>query len=160
MMNSKLIMSMAINTANETMCKGFGGPFGAAVVDSEGHIIATGSNTVLKDHDPTAHGEINAIRNACKKLGTHDLTGYILYTTAYPCPMCMSAIMWANIKQVYYGCTAEDTGNIGFRDDFMYNFIENKTYKDANELLTLVPVERESCLKLFDKYVKLNPTLY
>lgn len=160
MMDCTSIMRKAIETAEDTMTKGFGGPFGAAVVDTDGNIIATGSNTVLRDHDPTAHGEINAIRNACKKLGTHDLSGYTLFTTAYPCPMCLSAIMWANIKSVYFGCTAQDTGNIGFRDDFMYSFIENEVYKVANETVTLIPVERKNCLKLFENYEKIKPTLY
>lgn len=155
-----MIMKTAIQAATETMCAGYGGPFGAVVVDSQGCIVATGSNTVLRDHDPTAHGEINAIRNACKKLGTHDLTGCVLYTTAYPCPMCLSAIMWANIKQVYYGCTAQDTCNIGFRDNFMYSFIENEVYKVSNDILTLSSVERNNCLKLFENYKKIKHKVY
>lgn len=154
------IMNLAVNTAEDTMLQGYGGPFGAVITDGAGNIIATGSNSVIKDHDPTAHGEINAIRKAGQKLGTHDLSGCILYTTAYPCPMCLSAIMWANIKKVYYGCTAKDTENIGFRDDFMYNYIENKTYDNTNNILTLEPLGRENCLKLFDKYQKINPTIY
>ena len=96
-------MDLAINRANITMNQNVGGPFGAAIVTPDGRIIVA-SNTVLKDNDPTAHAEINAIRETCKTLGTYDLTGCILYTTAYPCPMCLSAIMWANIKTVYYGC--------------------------------------------------------
>lgn len=81
--------------AIQTMTKKYGGPFGAAVVKN-GKVIAICSNTVLKDHDPTAHAEVNAIRKACQILNTHDLTGCELYATGAPCPMCLSAIIWAN----------------------------------------------------------------
>lgn len=93
------VMNMAINEARRTMNENKGGPFGAAITDKDGNIIAISSNLVLESHDPTAHAEIMAIREACKKLGTHDLSGYILYATGYPCPMCLSAIIWANIKR-------------------------------------------------------------
>ena len=159
-MDNKELMSIAIETAVDTMSKGFGGPFGAVIVDKDNNFIATGSNHVLKNNDPTAHGEILAIRNACTKLGTYDLTGYKLFTTAYPCPMCLGAIIWSNIKEVYYGCTAEDTANIGFRDDFIYKYIENKEYEHENNILTLIQESRENCLKLFGKYEKIQHTIY
>ena len=89
-----------------------GGPFGAVIVDKEGNVIAEGNNRVLCDLDPTAHAEVTTIREACKKLRTYDLSNYILYTSCEPCPMCLSAIIWSNIKEVYYGCTKEDAGNI------------------------------------------------
>lgn len=92
-----------------------GGPFGAVVV-KDGEIVGSGHNTVLRDKDPTCHGEMNAIRNACNNLGTFDLSSCELYTTHYPCPMCKCAIMWANIKKVYTGCTVQDAVDIGFRD--------------------------------------------
>ena len=98
-----VIMKKAIERARETMNKNWGGPFGAAVIDSDGNIVAVSSNSVLKDNDPTAHAEVNAIREACKKLGTYDLSGCILYATGYPCPMCLSAIIWANVSKVYFG---------------------------------------------------------
>ena len=85
-----------------------------------------GHNRVLIKHDPTCHAEVEAIRDACQNLGTHDLTSCELYTSCYPCPMCLSATIWANIKKVYYGNTAKDADKIGFRDDFIYNYIEGK----------------------------------
>ena len=118
---------------------------------------------VIKNNDPTAHGEVICIRNACQKLNTYDLSDYILYTTAYPCPMCLGAIMWANIKTVYYGCTAKDTGNLGFKDDFMYDYIKNlnaESNQVSSNVLQLNPCERDNCLKLFGKYQKMNKTIY
>nr|WP_319776094.1 nucleoside deaminase [uncultured Sphaerochaeta sp.] len=110
------------------------------------------SNKVLADHDPTSHAEINAIREACLKKGTHDLSGCILYTTCYPCPMCLSASIWANIKEVYYGCTPEDAEAIGFRDDYIYRYIQEGC-KDQ-EVLNLTQAEREMCLELFGEYAQ------
>ena len=93
-------MELAVERARQTMNSGVGGPFGAAIVDEEGNVIAINSNRVLADHDPTAHAEITAIREACKKLGTHDLSGCTMYATGYPCPMCLGAMIWANIKKL------------------------------------------------------------
>ena len=103
-----------------------GGPFGTVILDKNGKILATGRNHVLAHNDPTDHDGINAIRKACKKLGTYDLSGCTLYTNAIPCPMCLSAIIWANIKTCYYGNDRKDVADIGigFRDDHIYNFIE------------------------------------
>ena len=92
-----MIMQLGIDKARETMNKNYGGPFGAVIV-KDNQVIAISSNSVLKDNDPTAHAEINAIREACHKLKTYDLTGCVLYATGYPCPMCLSAIIWSNIK--------------------------------------------------------------
>lgn len=157
-MFDKVVMNMSIRQAQETMRKDIGGPFGAAIVGPDKKIISITSNTVLDSHDPTAHAEINAIREACKRLGTHDLSGCTLYTTAYPCPMCLSAIIWANIKTVYYGCTAKDAEDIGFRDDFIYRFIEGGC-KDKNTL-DMEQLHRENCLELFKEYSKNNKQLY
>lgn len=166
-MNKEEIMNLAARVADETMSMGYGGPFGAVITDMDGNVIATGSNRVIIDNDPTAHGEIVCIRNACKKLNTHDLSGYVLYTTAYPCPMCLSAIMWANIKKVYYGCSVKDTRSIGFRDEFMYNFLDvlhNKPEEyllgpNAN-VLSLQEVGKSSCKELFTKYESLKTKRY
>ena len=95
-----MIMKLGIDKARETMNKNYGGPFGAVIVKNN-EVVAIASNTVLKDNDPTAHAEINAIREACKKLNTYDLSNCTLYATGYPCPMCLSAIIWANIKKIY-----------------------------------------------------------
>jgi len=154
----KQVMREAISQAQQTMNENIGGPFGAAIIDQDGNIIAVASNSVLNDHDPTAHAEVNAIRIAGKKLKTHDLSGCILVTTAYPCPMCMSAIMWANIKHVIYGCRPIDAEAIGFRDEFMYRYIKNpENYQD---ILKLEESYKNDCLELFDEYQRKNKTLY
>lgn len=151
-----MIMKLGIDKARETMNKNYGGPFGAVIV-KDNNIIAVSSNSVLKDNDPTAHAEINAIREACQKLNTYDLKGCTLYATGYPCPMCLSAIIWSNIKKVYYGTNLKDAEKIGFRDDCIYNFI-NKT-KD-NNILELENINREECLKLFEEYKNSQKTIY
>lgn len=135
---------------------GEGGPFGAVITDKEGNIIAKGNNMVLKNNDPTAHAEVTVIREACKKLGTYDLSGYILYTSCEPCPMCLSAIIWANIKEVYYACTREDAGSIGFRDDVIYEYLEGKN----KDLISLKQIDREECINLFEEYKKNNRIIY
>lgn len=148
----------AIEQARKTMNENIGGPFGAVIIDKNGDILSVSSNSVLRDNDPTAHAEINAIREACKKINSYDLSDCILYTTAYPCPMCLSAIIWANIKKVYFGCRPEDAEKIGFRDDFIYKFIENKS-KDKN-ILDIYELNREECLQLFEEYSKKKKTIY
>lgn len=151
-----MIMKLGIEKARETMMKDYGGPFGAVIVRNN-EIISVSSNTTLKDHDPTAHAEINAIREAGQKLGTHDLKDCVLYVTGYPCPMCLSAIIWANIKEVYYGTNLKDAEEIGFRDDFIYRFIRND---NQGEILNLSKLDREECLKLLEEYKKNNKTIY
>ena len=150
------MMDLAIEEARKTMNENLGGPFGAMITDNDGNVIAVSSNTVLGSHDPTAHAEINVIREACKKLKTHDLKGYILYATGYPCPMCLSAIMWANIKKVYYGTNLEDAEKIGFRDDFIYNYIK----ENNNKVLELINIEHDKCLELFNEYSNKSKEIY
>ncbi len=133
-----------------------GGPFGAIIIDKNGNIIGNGNNQVLKEKDPTAHAEIVAIREACKKLDTQDLSGCILYTSCEPCPMCLSAIIWANIKTIYYGCTKEDAGKIGFRDDKIYVYIKGKN----NEMLQKIQIDRDECIKTFEKYQQMGGIIY
>lgn len=152
------LMQLGIKKAQSTMRENIGGPFGAVIVNEAGEVLSIASNTVLGDHDPTAHAEINAIREACKKIGSHDLTGCTLYATGHPCPMCLSAIIWANIKTVYYGCTPYDADRIGFRDDFIYNFIKKDC--DNKKLMKLTQLSRQDCLQLFDEYTKNNKQLY
>ena len=151
-----MIMELGIDKARETMNKNCGGPFGAVIV-RDGEVIAISSNSVLKDNDPTAHAEINAIREACKKLGTYDLSGCAIYTTGYPCPMCISAIIWANIKDVYYGTDLKDTNRIGFRDDMIYDFIRGN---GNNDILSIKQIDRDKCLNLFKEYEKNNKIIY
>ena len=136
-------MKRANELAKYSMDNNKGGCFGSVIV-KDGVIVGEGYNTVTSDNDPTRHGEINAINNTCKNMSTFDLSGCELYTSAYPCPMCLGAIMWANIKTVYYGATAQDTGNIGFRDDFMYEWLNNKN----EDSLRLIEMDRKECVEV------------
>lgn len=148
-------MQQAISQAQQGIHAGHGGPFGCVIVKN-GEIIGSGHNEVLKQNDPTCHGEVMAIRDACKNLGTHDLSGAELYTTAEPCPMCLGAILWANIGQVYYGCNIQDTDKIGFRDEVFYRIA---TPEGKAKLLQ--EHEREACLELFQEYANIDgKTLY
>ena len=154
-------MKIAKELANENFQTNAGGPFGACIVKN-GKIIGKGSNNVLKYNDPTAHAEIMAIRDACKNINSYDLKECELYTSCYPCPMCLSAIIWSNIKKVYYGNTKEDAANIGFRDDFIYKYIENlsKNTQDSN-ILNLVNIDREKTIKEFEEFKsKEDKTIY
>ncbi len=152
-------MNKYIKLAKDASLRGItkkeGGPFGAVIVDKNSNIIAKGNNKVIKKKDPTAHAEIVAIRKACKKLKTSSLDGCTLYTTCEPCPMCLSAIIWANIKKVYYACTKEDASDIGFRDNDIYEFI-----KGNNKIIDLKQIDREECLKIMKKYEKENGIIY
>lgn len=112
-------MRRAIALATENVVSGGGGPFAALIVRN-GMIVGEGVNTVTATNDPTAHGEVNAIRAACKALGTFTLTGCQLYTSCEPCPMCLAAAYWARIDAVYYGASAADAARAGFDDAFLY----------------------------------------
>ena len=101
-----------------------GGPFGAVIVSKDGQIIAKDNNQVLKTNDPTAHAEIMAIRQACQILSTTNLKDCTIYSTCEPCPMCLSAIAWANIKTVYYASTRKEASQAGFKDDDIYEFLK------------------------------------
>ena len=148
-------MTEAISEALDGISKGHGGPFGCVIV-KDGEIIGRGHNRVLIDHDSTAHGEITAIRNAEKKLRSHDLSGCVLYTTGEPCPMCLYAILWANIDSVYYGCTIEDNADIGFRDEAFDQLSGGR--EALSDLLTCI--DRDACLKLFEAYRQMEHTVY
>ncbi len=141
-------MEIAKKAAENGLTLDEGGPFGAVIVDKSGNIISVESNQVLKNNDPTAHAEIMAIRKACEKLNTYDLSDCILYTSCEPCPMCLSAAIWANIKNIYYACTREDAASIGFRDDFIYEYLNGKN-KDA---VALHQIDRDKCIDVFKKY--------
>ena len=109
----------AIALATENVATGKGGPF-AAVVVRDGKIVGEGANSVTATSDPTAHGEVNAIRAACRALGTFTLAGCELYTSCEPCPMCLAASYWARLDAIYYGCSAADAARAGFDDAFLY----------------------------------------
>ena len=149
-------MKLVKENAEKGIRNNEGGPFGAVITDKNGNIIANGNNKVLKDIDPTAHAEIIAIREACKKLNTYDLSDYILYTSCEPCPMCLSAIIWSNIKKVYFGCTKKDAGDIGFRDDMIYEYLKGNN----KNLIYLEEMDREECLKTFEEYKNQNGIIY
>lgn len=121
-MYEKRFMQEAIRLAVENVEKRKGGPFGAVVV-REGKVIAACANTVTPDSDPTAHAEVNAIRMACKKLNTHQLTDCEIYCSCEPCPMCLGAIYWARPLRVYYASTKEDAAQAGFDDSYIYREI-------------------------------------
>ena len=143
-------MKIAAEEAEAGIRAGHGGPFGCVIV-KDGSVIGRGHNEVIKNQDPTCHGEIMAIHDACRTLGTYDLSGCELYTTAAPCPMCAGAIQWANISKVYYGCRVSDTDRIGFRDQVFYD----ETVSRSEEL------DRAECLKIFDEYASMHDkTIY
>ena len=148
-------MQAAIEEAYDGISQGHGGPFGAVIV-KDGEIVGSGHNRVLIDNDPTCHGEISAIRDACAKLNTFDLNGCVIYTTGEPCSMCLSACLWANIGRVYYGCTIGDNSLIGFRDEEFDSLVFGRDQlRDY-----LVCVDREACLELFDDYIAMEHALY
>lgn len=151
-------MEEAKKLADNNLITNVGGPFGAVVV-KDNKIIGRGSNHVLGHNDPSAHAEIEAIRDACKTIDSYDLTGSTIYTTCYPCPMCMSAIIWSNIKKVYYGNSKIDAANIGFRDDLIYQFIEEKSTN--KEILELIELDKEYTIETFNNFQnKKDKTIY
>lgn len=134
-MEKEKIMRKAIELSIENVKNG-GGPFGAVIVKN-GEIISTGVNRVTATHDPTAHAEVSAIRDACNTLKTFDLSGCEIYTSCEPCPMCLGAIYWAHIDKIYYGNNKTDAARIGFDDSFIYDelALDRKNRKKAMEEL-------------------------
>ena len=126
---------------------GDGGPFGAVIVDNDGNIVSKGHNMVLVSNDPTNHAEVVAIRSACQKLKTHDLSGYTIYSSCEPCPMCLSAIIWSNIKKVYFGADRKDAANAGFRDDAIYDYLQDK-----NQIIEKHNCINDSCRDVLNNY--------
>ena len=155
-MYCKKFMDLAIAEAKVGIENGDGGPFGAVVV-KDGAVVASNHNCVLKNNDSTCHGEMEAIREAEQKLGTYDLSGCELYTTGEPCPMCLAAILWANIGKVYYGCTLDDNEHIGFRDERFDTLMGGRANLPVG---FLEQHDREDCLKIFDEYNHMQKTIY
>ena len=141
-------MSEAIALASEAVRRGDGGPFGAVVVRN-GEIVGRGWNRVVGRHDPTAHAEMEAIRDAARKLGQFHLKGCQLYTSCEPCPMCLSAAYWAHIDQIYYAATEHDAAEIGFDDRFIGEELdkapEDRTIKSRQ-------MQREEALQVFAQW--------
>lgn len=127
LVNQKSFLTAALKLAEQGVKVRDGGPFGAVVV-YKGKIIGRGDNTVPHTNDPTAHAEINAIRAACKKLKTFNLSKCELYSTCEPCPMCRAAIYWARLKAVYFAATRKDAAAVGFDDQFFYDILAGKKY--------------------------------
>ncbi|MFC2086090.1 nucleoside deaminase [Bacteroidota bacterium] len=142
-------MKEAIRLSIENIKKG-GGPFGSVIV-KDGEIIATGTNHVTRQNDPTAHAEILAIREAAKKLNTFDLSGCTIYSSCEPCPMCLGAIYWAHIDKIYFGNTKYDARKIGFDDSFIYEEIEKPFHARKIETIQLLDKEAFSAFKLWNE---------
>lgn len=140
----KKYMELAIEMAENSVRNG-GGPFGAVIV-KDGEIVAQGSNCVTLDNDPTAHAEVSTIRKACKTLNTFMLDGCVIYSSCEPCPMCLSAIYWARIDKIYYGCTKDDAKDIGFDDSFIYEQID---LKPEDRSIPSKEIFREEALSAF-----------
>lgn len=141
------LLEKAAEEAFVGVSKGDGGPFGAIIVDENGNLISKGHNMVLCTNDPTNHAEVVAIREACKRLNTFDLSGCTIYSSCEPCPMCLSAIIWSNIKTVYYGADRKDAANAGFRDDAIYDYLSGK-----NEIIKNYSVENNFCKEVLNTY--------
>jgi len=124
-MEHKAYLKLAVEEAMNGMRAGDGGPFGALIV-RDGKILGKGHNTVLKTHDPSAHAEVNAIRNACEFVKDHHLTGASLYTNFEPCPMCLGAIYWADIRQIFFAADRREAEAIGFMDKHLYDEFSKK----------------------------------
>ena len=138
-------IELSINSANTV-----GGPFGSVIV-KDNKIISEGSNQVTSLNDPTAHGEVVAIREACKKLNTFDLSGCEIYTSCEPCPMCLSAIYWSRLDKIYYANTREDAKNIDFDDSFIYLEIPKKI---DDRKIKMTQMLRNDALKAFEIWDK------
>lgn len=150
-------MSRAIDLARQGMTAGAGGPFGAVVV-KDGSIVGEGWNRVLHDKDPTAHGEIVAIRNACENLGTFVLERCEIYTTGQPCPMCLGAIHWARIGRIHFGFRIEDAAEVGFDDS---EFYKEMALAPGERRIPSVECSRDASLALLRDYAELeNKTPY
>lgn len=145
-------MKVAIDEARKGILAGDGGPFGSVIV-KDGVIIGKGHNHVVSRNDPTCHGEIDAIRDACKNINSFDLSGADIYTTGEPCPMCLGAILWANINKIYYGCSIKENDSIGFRDEIFYKNLSISTKKMKERI---IQIDHEECKELFKEYAELN----
>ena len=147
-MQETQFMREAIRVAAAGMRRGQGGPFGAVIV-RQGEIIARGANQVTSKNDPTAHAEVVAIRRACRKLRTFQLSDCELYTSCEPCPMCLAAICWARIPVVYYANTRADAAAIGFDDDFFYRELARPM---SQRRLKLKQLARDEALLVFEEW--------
>jgi len=147
MMNNEGFMREAVKLSLKNINEG-GGPFGAVIV-KDGEIIAKGTNRVTANNDPTAHAEINAIREATQKLGTFDLSGCQIYSSCEPCPMCLGAIYWARLDKIYFANTKIDARDIDFDDSFIYEELEKPIEKRK---IPTKQILREEAIVAFEKW--------
>ncbi len=146
---------MAINEALRGIRAGHGGPFGSVIVKN-GAVVGAGHNSVFLECDPTAHGEIMAVRDACRTLGTFDLSGCTVYTNSEPCPMCRAALCWAKADRVVYSSTVREAGEIaGFKDPDMY-----ESLRGGGDLIPSVRIKTEGYLEPFEEYRKMKGPVY
>lgn len=148
-MTKEELMRRAIALAVDNVAHG-GGPFGA-VIARDGEIVAEGVNRVTANHDPTAHAEVSAIRAACSKLQTFDLTGCEIYTSCEPCPMCLGAIYWAHLDRIYYGANQHDAADIDFDDAFIYEELAVPAEQRQKQMLALLPTEALAAFEAWKK---------
>jgi len=150
---AKRYMEEAFKLARENMELLQGGPFGAVVVKN-GKIIGSGSNSVISENDPTCHAEVVAIREACEKLKTYHLHGCTIYSSCEPCPMCLGAIYWAHIDQLYYASTRDDAAEVGFADKLIYEEINQAHHKRKIHTRQIL---HEESRQIFRRWTELNP---
>jgi tRNA(Arg) A34 adenosine deaminase TadA len=144
-------MRMAIDLATNNVLSGAGGPFGAVIV-KDGEVLATGANCVTATHDPTAHAEVTAIRNAAKALGSFELTGCTIYSSCEPCPMCLGAIYWSRCEALYFGCTAQDAADAGFDDSVFYEELRKDTGERSLPTVCLLRDEAGESFKAWGEF--------
>lgn len=146
-MTNEELMQRACRLSEESVKSG-GGPFGA-VIAKDGVIIAEASNSVTRDCDPTAHAEVNAIRQACERLMTFNLQGCEIFCSCEPCPMCFGAIYWARIDKIYYSNNRKDAAAVGFSDDFIYNEIQKSPTDREKPMVELLPEAGKEAFRLW-----------
>jgi len=145
-MDHQSFMKMAVDEAFQGMRSGEGGPFGA-VIARDGQILGKGHNTVLKSSDPTAHAEVNAIRDACRRLNSPHLTGAVIYSNFEPCPMCLAAIYWADIRSLYFARDRSDAEQMGFMDKHLYDELDLDRDRRELHITRLAVKEMDDLMK-------------
>ncbi len=145
--DDRYFLKMACELASKNIDAG-GGPFGAVIV-KDGEVLAAAGNSVTLDNDPTAHAEVNAIRRACAATQRFNLEGCVIYSSCEPCPMCLSALYWAGVSRIYYGCTAADADSINFSDDFIYKEIDKPHLERS---IPCVHIESSEAVEVFNKW--------
>ena len=148
----EFFISMAAGLARHAVDNGLGGPFGAVVV-KDGEVVGEGYNMVTSSNDPTAHAEVVAIRDACRRLGTYQLTGCEIYSSCEPCPMCLGAVYWARPQALYYGSTRNDAAAAGFDDEFIYREI---ALPDTERKIPFVLLDHPDSVEVFELWKSLE----